>query len=533
MIKRISFKSIKLFTLGLFILFVTLFTALIVYEEYNEFKKEIALFEKNFINKQKELVKKETLRALRYISYKHHEAPNKPLAQLQKEIIDAIEYMRNERDGTGYIFIYTFDGINVADPILKQNKGKNLINFTDPTGKKVIKELIEVSKKPDGGFVQYYWNKPTTNTLAPKISYAKAYKPFNWMVGSGVYLDEIEKMIRQKKLAYRDKMVKYIINILTLSFMLFFATFVILRYTSNLIERSLQKIKIRTQDAANHGTYIYAQDLLFNEFKEIAGYTNKMIKIIKDRTKKLQELNRTLELKVLQKTQKLNQQNEELKRSKEFTEKLLHDQDRFLKTAIHEINTPLSIILTNIDLLKMENIKNQELTNIESGIKIIHNIYNDLAYLLKKDRVEYKKGFIDVSSFLEQRVEFFTEVAKGNHLRFITKIEPDITLFINEIELQRIIDNNLSNAIKYSHINTAITIKLYKKDTIVLEFWTESKKIEDKEAIFKQFYREDRAKGGFGLGLALVKEICDKNGCTIEVDNDGKYNIFRYIWKRQ
>ena len=525
-LKSISFVKLKIFTLMLFILFVILFTALIVYEEYSEFQKEIDAFKADYLSTQKEMIKKETLRALRYISYKH-KTSDKNLSELKKEIVDAIEYMRNERDGTGYIFIYTHDGINVADPIQPHHKGQNLLHFKDPGGNEVIRELIDVSKRPGGGYVQYTWLKPTSKTLAPKISYAKSYEPFGWMVGSGVYLDDIQRIIAQKEEAYKDKMIKYIINIITLSFILFAATVMVMRYISLMIEHSLTKIQTRFNEAATKNIYIYTQDLLFEEFKTIATYANKMIKIIKERTKKLQELNKTLEMKVLQKTRKLHDQNEELKRSKELSEKLLQDQDRFLKTAIHEINTPLSIILSNIDLLKMDGHASQEITNIESGIKIINNIYNDLAYLLKKDRVEYPKESIDLSRFLQNRIDFFTEVAKGNRLRFKTDIAPGVIVRFSPVELQRLIDNNLSNAIKYSDPGSTIKVSL-SGDPVTLRFSTRSKPIENKEAIFDQFYREASAKGGFGLGLALVKEICDKYGCTIEVRNENGYNTFIY-----
>ena len=526
LLKSISFVKLKVFTLMLFILFVILFTALIVYEEYHEFQKEIASFKKEYLQNQKEMIKKETLRALRYISYKHHTS-DKNLSELKKEIVDAIEYMRNERDGTGYIFIYTYGGVNVADPVQPHNKGKNLLHFKDPNGKEVIKELIEVSKQSDGGYVEYVWLKPTSKTLAPKISYAKAYEPFGWMVGSGVYLDDIQRIIAQKEEAYKDKMIKYIINIITLSFILFAATVMVMRYISLMIEHSLTKIQTRFNEAAAKNIYIYTHDLLFEEFKTIATYANKMIKIIKERTKKLQELNKTLEMKVLQKTKKLHTQNEELKRSKELSEKLLKDQDKFLKTAIHEINTPLSIILSNIDLLKMDGHASQEITNIESGIKIINNIYNDLAYLLKKDRVEYPKELIDLSRFLQNRIEFFGEVAKGNRLSFHTRIAPNVRVSFNPIELQRLIDNNLSNAIKYSEPNSTIEVTLT-SDPVTITFSTKSKPIADKTAIFDQFYREASAKGGFGLGLALVKEICDKYGCAVEVVRKGDRNHFIY-----
>ena len=59
--------------------------------------------------------------------------------------------------------------------------------------------MIEVSKTEGGGFVDYVWNKPTTNQLSNKVSYANSYKPWNWMIGSGVYLDDINHILKQKK----------------------------------------------------------------------------------------------------------------------------------------------------------------------------------------------------------------------------------------------------------------------------------------------------------------------------------------------
>ncbi|WP_200763716.1 cache domain-containing protein [Nitrosophilus alvini] len=534
-LKNLSFIKLKYYTLIILTIFTTLFTSLIIFEEYSQFQKDIKVFEKQYLKDQKELIRKETLRAIKYIEYKYKkEFGKKSLEEIKEEIVDAIEQMRNERDGTGYIFIYTFEGVNIADPILKQNAGKNLIDFTDPNGKKVIKELIEVSKRPNGGYVEYVWNKPIENILAPKISYAKAFKPLKWMVGTGVYLDEIEKIVKKKKEQHRDKMIKYIINIATLSFILFGIVLAISRYISTLIEGSLNRLRTRFIYASKNNSYIYTQDLLFNEFKEIASYANKMIKTIKKRTKKLKELNLTLEEKVKEKTKKLRLKNQELEASKNFTENLLQAQEKFIKTAIHEINTPLSIILANIDLLKMEGIDKKEITKIESGVKIIHNIYNDLSYMVKKDIIEYKKETIDFSQVLKERIEFFDEVAKGNLLDFDISIQDDCKVFFNKTELQRIIDNNLSNAIKYSFPYSKIYINLSKKD-IFIEFCikTNSKKIEEPGKIFDSYYREHSARGGFGLGLALVKEICDKNSVMIEVESNEKTTYFKYRFKRQ
>ena len=103
--------------------------------------------------------------------------------------------------------------------------------------------------------------------------------------------------------------------------------------------------------------------------------------------------------------------------------KIEYSQKQFIKNSVHEINTPLTIIRTNIDLLKMKIPNNKYITNIESGSKIIQYIYDDLSYLIKKDRVVYEKEYLDFTKILFDRLEFFDEIAVSNSLYFINNIE--------------------------------------------------------------------------------------------------------------
>ncbi len=100
------------------------------------------------------------------------------------------------------------------------------------------------------------------------------------------------------------------------------------------------------------------------------------------------------------------------------------------------------------------------------------------------------------------------------------------------MELQRVIDNNLSNAIKFAKKNTDITVELKKEgNDAMMKFTTCSKKIMDIERIFEPFHREEDAKAGFGLGLEIVGGICKKEGVEMIVDSDDKRTQFTYIFK--
>ena len=511
-----SINKVNLFSALFSGLLLLIFIIIIFYNSYVQYEEDIKQIETDYIISQKKFIEQETKRALRYIEYRYETNKDKSIDQLQKEITEVIEQMRNVNDGTGYVFIYTFDGINIADPILKQNSGKNLIDFTDPNGKKVIYELIQISQNPAGGFVEYVWNKPTTNKLAPKISYAISFKPWKWMIGSGVYLDNVQQILKKKKKEYREKIVKYVLQIMFLLTILYVLGILIYRYLMSIVQDDIERIK----DATENLTFVDTDEVSFKEFKNVGFHLNEM-------TRNLQDLNRNLEVKVIDRTKKLEE-------AKEYALNLVAQQDRFIKDAIHEINTPLGIIIANIDLFEMKYGKNKYLSKIEAGSKIIHNIYNDLEYMIKKDRIEYKKKYINVSNFLQERIEFFETVADGNGLRFDIDIAQNCIININDILLQRILDNTISNAIKYSLFDKAILVELKKeKNYAIIKITNSSETIKNPDKLFGRFYRENDSRGGFGIGLNIIKEICDHNQIEVKVSSNNQLTTFSYNFKLQ
>ncbi len=511
--------------------FILIFALLIIINEYNNFLEQMAQEEKRYLASQKQIIKQETERALKFIRYKYDKYEGMPTEALKKTIVDAIEYMRNERDGTGYIFIYTFDGVNIADPILKQNAGKNLLDFTDPNGKKVIAELIEVSKHKEGGYVEYVWNKPIVNRLAPKISYAKAFKPWNWMVGTGVYLDTIEAELEKKKARYRDRIIGFMTQVAIVAMILLFLVLLFSRYIQDIIKNELTLFRNFFDKASHEYETIDRKQLSFIEFKELSGFANEMVREIQAKNSALEEMNATLEEKVRQKTLSLQEKNEKLRKANDKNKKLIKEQDIFIKNTIHEVNTPLAIILTNIDMARMKNLANKYLTNIESASKVIANLYNDLSFFIRKDRIEYKKAPLDISKSVRDRIDFFDDVATGNELAFNPEITDGLVIYFNRTELERIIDNILSNAIKYSYPDTVIRVSLEKeKDAAKFSVANEGDPIQDAANIFKRFYRENENRGGFGIGLSMVSEICKKNGIKVSVQSEDGVNTFMFTF---
>jgi signal transduction histidine kinase len=337
--------------------------------------------------------------------------------------------------------------------------------------------------------------------------------------------------INQKKL--KTLLIKNTIAIATLAFILFAIVFGIYKIFHTLLRRDLQAFLDFFKEAAYSEQTLDANAIFFKEFKIMVKYANTMVKTISEQKKTLRELNFGLEDKVRLKTQKLLAINENLTQEKEQKDAILKAQKEFLRYTVHETNTPLSVILTSIELYNMQNPKDKHLSKIEVAVKNIFSIYDDLSYLVKKDQVEYPKVVLDLESFLRGRIEFFSEVAQMSKLEFV--YEPhamNVFIYFNETKLQRVLDNTLTNAIKYTPAYEKISVVLETNGTFVnLSVGSKSKEIKDTSKIFEAYYREESRVDGFGLGLQLVKSICEEEDVGIDVSSHDGINTFAYKFK--
>ncbi|MBP6325052.1 MAG: diguanylate cyclase, partial [Sulfurospirillum sp.] len=147
-----------------------------------------------------------------------------------------------------------------------------------------------------------------------------------------------------------------------------------------------------------------------------------------------------------------------------------------------------------------------------------------------KDHLPSLKRTIDLVDYVRSRIDFFAQVVLKAKSHFI--FESNVShanIFFNETKLQRIIDNNLTNAIKYTFENSAIHIVLHVKNLVcTFSIASHSRKILEPEKVFEEYYRENSAHYGFGLGLTLVKNICDEENIGIHLHSDEEKTIFSY-----
>ncbi|MBF0255038.1 MAG: HAMP domain-containing histidine kinase [Gammaproteobacteria bacterium] len=222
--------------------------------------------------------------------------------------------------------------------------------------------------------------------------------------------------------------------------------------------------------------------------------------------------------------------NEEIGRNAD----LLKENKQFIADTVHQIRTPLTNIMMNSELVKKLQPDDSlacYIDKIDSSINMLTNSFEDLAYITTADTIEYHPSRVDLSQVLTDRIEFFSTISKVNYREISSSVEANLFVHINPIELERIIDNNISNGIKYGEKGKHIIINAYAyAENVVLEFKTHGNPISDSNRIFERNYRENEAKRGLGLGLYMVKCICAKNEIQYKVAYLDEQNCFSYIF---
>jgi methyl-accepting chemotaxis protein len=132
------------------------------------------------------------------VAYDHRVA-NKEMTteQAQKNALSLIEQLRY-RDND-YFWINDLEPKMLMHPNFPELDGKNLSNDKDPTGKYLFVEMVNICKEKGEGFVTYMWPKPGTKQPVPKLSYVKLFKPWGWIVGSGIYIDDVQVEITRMR----------------------------------------------------------------------------------------------------------------------------------------------------------------------------------------------------------------------------------------------------------------------------------------------------------------------------------------------
>jgi two-component system OmpR family sensor kinase len=200
----------------------------------------------------------------------------------------------------------------------------------------------------------------------------------------------------------------------------------------------------------------------------------------------------------------------------------LHLLDTFIKDTTHELNTPVSTIVANIEMIDRSKLDDEKLikkiNRIDIGAKTISNIYDDLTYLILNNKIISNNKDINLKNIIEQRVEYFSTLANVKKIKIFTNLDNNVILNIDDKKISKLIDNLISNAIKYNKIGGTIDIELKDKYFFIKD---SGKGISQKniDLMFDRYSRFDKSVGGFGIGLNIVKLISQEYNLNIKIES--------------
>jgi signal transduction histidine kinase len=423
--------------------------------------------------------------------------------ELKKEILARISRVKYGKDG--YIFVVNEVG-TYLNHIEKKHIGKNRLNLVDNNGFLITQEIIKAAQRGEDYLSYIGTIKPSTGLPAKKTSFIKGFEDWQWAIGSGAYLDDIENVVLSKTVVLHKKNQLKLIQTLALGTTTSLMLFLISLAFANNIKQRFQRYK----------------------------------RNVTEKKQELNELNLHLEDKVSDRTHALAATNKELELTltslKNTQERLIASEKMVsmvgLVTGVaHELNTPLGIMVTSISQIEDEiekvfiTIKSQQLTRSElqrseEACRLSIELLN--SSLTKS--IQLIKSFKSLSTHSEhQQTQKFSlnkliKSLSDSYQSVLKEQKTQLTLlFIDDVMvnsykdviidvLTQLIENSLTHA--FNEIDSpCITIRVSAtNDQLIIDYFDNGVGLSDegKDKVFELFYTTKRNSSCTGLGMPII-----------------------------
>ncbi len=442
---------------------------------------------------------------------------------LQREALAWIKEIRYESDG--YLFAGRWDGSILSGPAT----GQNMLDVTDPNGVKIVQEFIQRAQQKEGGFVEYIMPRIDDKRPAPKISYVRGLPVWQWYIGTGLYVDDIEKMVaeaRQRAIVNLGWNIAEICGILVL---LWLGVYWLAARLKVRTRATLEEFASFFNRSTEDQTEMPVDALAIEEFRELAEGANRMIARRRKAEENLLEYQNHLEQIVEARTL-------DLTLAKEAAEAASRAKSTFLANMSHELRTPMNAIMgmTSMALRRAEAPQlRDQLGKIDSASKHLLAVINDILDISKieAERMTLEQVSFKLGEVLENLMSLIGHKVTDKGLKLRVDLTPDVaclTLLGDPLRLGQILLNFTGNAVKFT-AQGSITVRIRMTEDsaadVRLRFEVEDTGIgisaEDQKRLFTAFEQADssmtRKYGGTGLGLAISKRLAQMMGGEVGV----------------
>ena len=190
--------------------------------------------------------------------------------------------------------------------------------------------------------------------------------------------------------------------------------------------------------------------------------------------------------------------------------------DKFIKDSAHELNTPISVLMTSVSMLRNGKNPQKMMKYILSSSKQISQIYNDIHFSAFNEINGDVFEEFNLKELVSESAEYFNDISITKNIVINSNLE-NCFIKMDKTKTQKLVNNLISNAIKYSNKDSIIEVSLINNILSVKDFGIGITPEEQKE-IFKRYKRGNNNEGGFGIGLDIVKRICEEYLLPLNVE---------------
>lgn len=473
----------KIVALNLVVLFVA-FLALIFYV--------LPLYERDLYQHRKDyLVDLVDMAVLVTDSYQHKAATGElSLADAQKSAIATLRTLGREN---GYYWVHDLQLKMIMHPYAHSLEGSDLAAYADPKGKRLFAEMNRTIAASGEGFVEYLWPKPGQQQPVEKISYVKLYRPWGWVIGSGMYLDDIAADVA----ALRSK-VYITVVILLLSIIIFSVVAAV--HIKRPLQQSLALLKELPEQ--------YRPAVDTESLDESGQLLTAMVKLVTN-----------------------------LREAKEKAEAASSAKGRFLAQMSHEIRTPMHAIsgLTELALNEATSPQQQELLgNISHAADHLLSLVNQVLDFSKMESgvIELEQLAFELRKTISAVMLPFDVQIRAKGVQFVLTYAEDLPTYVlgDPTRLRQVLVNLVGNAVKFTpqgQICLTVAKGAQHGEQFELDITVQDTGVgipQDKlEQIFTPYTQASasisREFGGTGLGLSIVRQLLEVMQGNITVES--------------
>lgn len=193
----------------------------------------------------------------------------------------------------------------------------------------------------------------------------------------------------------------------------------------------------------------------------------------------------------------------------------VEQMDKFIKDSAHELNTPITVLMTSTSMLKNGKNPDKMMRYILSSTKQISQIYNDIHFSAFNEINDDVFEEFNLKELVKDSVEYFNDISITKKIVINDDLE-DCFILMDRTKTQKVVNNLISNAIKYSNNNSIVNVVIKDNILSVEDFGIGISEQEQKE-IFKRYKRGTNIEGGFGIGLDIVKRISEEYNLKLDL----------------